>query len=97
MIDAASPTGHRCSNCGAFCGVVYEYRGPSMSEVESCINCGNNLPDCAHEDGTVTGCTNDATYVGSEEPNKIEKYWCGEHAPENADELPYVEGDDGET
>lgn len=96
MIDDRSPTGHRCTNCGAFCGVVYEYRGPSMSEVESYIVCGNNPPDCAHEDGTVSGCTNGATHEGSEAPNLIEKYWCMQHAPERAEELPYTECDDAE-
>lgn len=96
MIDDRSPTGHRCSNCGAFCGVLFEYRGPSMSEVESCINCGNNPPDCAHEDGTVSGCSNDATHKGAEEPNRIDRYWCEEHAPENADPLPYTEADSDE-
>jgi len=96
MIDATSPTGHRCSNCGAFCGVVYEYRGPSLSEIESCITCGNNPPDCAHEDGTVSGCRNDATHKGAHKPNRRDRYWCDEHAPESADPLTYTERDTNE-
>jgi hypothetical protein len=92
MIDESSPTGHRCRNCGAFCGVTVEHRGPSLSEIESCINCGTNPPACAHEDGTVSGCGADATHEGATEPNKIDRYWCAEHAPEAAEELPYVRG-----
>lgn len=94
MIDADSPTGYRCDNCGAFCGVVVEYRGPSLSEVESCVNCGTNVPECAAEDGTVSGCTNDATHEGAHEPNHIDRYWCDEHAPDDAEVLPYVEEGD---
>lgn len=90
MIDADSPTGYRCDNCGAFCGVVYEHRGPSITEVESCINCGTNVPSCAFEDETVSGCLNDATHEGAHEPNLMDKYWCDEHAPDSAHPLPYV-------
>lgn len=39
MIDAASPTGHRCRDCGRFCGCKYTYRGPSYVEVSHCENC----------------------------------------------------------
>ena len=94
MIDDDSPTGYRCDNCSAFCGVV-EYRGPTLSEIESCVNCGTNVPDCAHEDGTVSGCNNKATHEGSHEPNHIDRYWCDEHAPDDAEVLPYVEEDGG--
>lgn len=90
MIDAASPTGYRCGDCGAFCGVVYRFRGPFLSEIESCINCGANVPNCSHEDGTVSGCNNDATHEGAHEPNRMDRYWCVEHAPESADPLPYI-------
>lgn len=31
----------RCGNCGRFCGVRYEWRGPSYSEVANCENCGS--------------------------------------------------------
>jgi len=30
----------RCGNCGRFCDVRYEWRGPSYSEVAHCENCG---------------------------------------------------------
>ena len=81
----------RCPDCGRFCGVVYRYRGPSYTEVTSCVNCGTNLPKCAHEDGTVSGCHKDATHKGSHRPNRMDRYWCEDHAPESADPLPYFE------
>lgn len=34
----------RCGNCGAFCGVRYEWRGAIFAEVIDCSNCG----DAAH-------------------------------------------------
>lgn len=84
-------TQERCPDCGKFCGVVYRWRGPILSEVPSCTSCGLNVPKCSHEDGTVKGCQNNATHEGAFQENHIDRYWCEEHRPENAEQLPYVE------
>ena len=42
MIDADSPTGHRCEDCGRFAGCVYKWRGPHYAEVTHCDNCSDN-------------------------------------------------------
>lgn len=83
----------RCPMCGKFCGVVYEWRGAQKTEVASCTSCGYNVPNCCAENGTVKGCKNDATHVGAQHENKRERYWCEEHAPEDADLLPYMKDD----
>lgn len=82
----------RCPGCGRFCGVVYRWRGSQLSEVRSCVNCGTNLPICAHEDEALSECYHDATHEGSHRPNHRERYWCEDHAPEKAEPLPYLEG-----
>lgn len=83
----------RCPNCGKYCGIVVRWRGPSRSELPSCTSCGLRPPKCAHEDGTVKGCKEDATHVGAHRENRRERYWCGEHAPDGADVLPYAADD----
>lgn len=32
-----------CPNCGKFCWVVYEWRGPSYGEHPACGSCGYNM------------------------------------------------------
>lgn len=82
----------RCPNCGCFCGMVYRSAG-SAGQVpkRSCTNCGLRPPRCSHEDGSCYGCQNNATHIGATKPNKREKPWCPDHAPETADTYPYVE------
>lgn len=81
----------KCPRCGRFCSVVYRWRGASYMEVPSCIHCGNNVPECGHEDGTVTGCHRNAT---QEVPDaSYGRFWCENHAPDDAEPLPYTEDD----
>lgn len=80
----------KCPDCGRFCGVVYRSRGASEVEVASCVYCGRNPPKCGHEDGSVYGCQQNATH---EVPGKTHgRWWCEEHAPEDAEILPYADG-----
>lgn len=81
----------RCPECGAFCGVVYRSQWGGEVERRSCIVCGLNPPKCSAEDGSCYGCKNDATHVGATEPNKREKPWCPDHAPDAAEQYPYAE------
>jgi hypothetical protein len=84
----------KCPACGRFCGVVCRWRGDRETEVPSCVGCGLNVPHCAEETGTVKGCTRNATHKGAHRENRRERYWCAEHAPESADTLPYVDGEE---
>lgn len=97
MSDAATGNSHhfqKCPDCGLFCSVVYRWRGASYSEVASCVQCGHNPPKCNHEDGSVYGCSRNAT---REVPGATYgRWWCEEHAPDDAVVLPYVEDGDGD-
>jgi hypothetical protein len=82
----------RCRNCGRFCFEVYRWAGPSYTTFRSCVYCGIRPPRCAHEDGSVLGCTTPSTH---EVPDtKYHRYWCERHAPDEAVPLPYVEDSD---
>lgn len=82
----------RCPNCGCFCGEVVTGSTPFGPVWERCcLSCGLNVPGCSYEDGTVSGCNENATHEGAEEPNKRDRLWCEDHAPEGSEPLPYVE------
>lgn len=83
----------RCPDCGRFCGVVVRSAGPSTVERPSCTYCGNNLPKCAAEDGSCFGCHIPSTHVEQVSDSR-KRYWCEEHAPDDAEPLPYYEDDD---
>lgn len=81
----------RCRDCGRFCGVVYRSRGSAgRVEVRSCTHCGINPPKCAEETGSVYGCGRNATHVEDVTGNR-RRYWCAEHALDDAEKLPYAQ------
>lgn len=81
----------RCPGCGRFCNVVYRSRGSAGEvEVTSCVHCGRNPPRCSEETGSVYGCTRNATHEVPDQP--YGRWWCDEHAPTDAEVLPYAEG-----
>lgn len=82
----------RCPDCGRFCSVVYRSRGGAgRVEVTSCTSCGRNPPKCSAEDGSCYGCKNDATHEGAKKPNRRDRPWCPDHAPDGAEPYPYAE------
>jgi len=88
----------RCPECGRFASIgAIPAPGPSagVQEIPCCLVCGVNPPTCSFEDGSVRGCTTDATHEGAPEDSNHSRPWCSDHAPDDAGPYPYAEVNHG--